>query len=110
MKTLPDFDTLKELAEKDPEALERLREEYVQDVIDSAPPELRRRLQGLQFQIDAQRRIHTTPLSSCMKLSQMMYKSFNELRYLLNEMTDPSYPTPECEEKAPADILEFTPG
>ncbi|MGI1678649.1 MAG: DUF3135 domain-containing protein [Cellvibrionaceae bacterium] len=85
---LPDFDTLKNLAEKDPEALEALRQKHVSSLIESAPAHHQQRLKGLQFQIDAQRKIHTNPLSACIKISQMMHDSFGEMRLLLNSMVD----------------------
>lgn len=110
-KELPDFDTLMELARKDPQGLEKLRQEHVDAVIESAPPATQRRLRGLQFQIDAQRRLHPTPLAACMKVSQMMFDSFTELRYLLNEFSNnPNKREPAQElllEPALADVLEF---
>jgi len=84
---LPDFDTLKQLAEQNPKALEDLRQQFINDLINNASPDLQRRLRGLQFQIDAQRRIHKNPLAACIKLSEMMYDSFSELRYALNDVT-----------------------
>jgi len=81
---LPNFDVLKKMAESDPEGLEQLRQQYVNEIIDTAPEKARRKLRGLQFQIDAQRQIHTTPLAACIKISQMMYESFSELRFMLN--------------------------
>jgi len=85
---LPDFDTLKQLAEHNPEALEILRQQHIDALIESAPENTQHRLRGLQFQIDAQRRIHPTPMAACIKLSQMMHESFSDLRYLLNEFTN----------------------
>lgn len=110
---LPDFDTLKAMAEQDPEGLENLRQQHVNALIDQAPEPMRRRLRGLQFQIDAQRQIHTTPLAACIKLSQMMYESFSELRYLLNDATGqgPSLPHKKLNNlqmSQPAQVLEFS--
>jgi len=85
---LPDFDTLKELAEKNPDALEALRQKHINSLIENAPPQHQQRLKGLQFQIDAQRKIHSTPLAACIKISQMMHDSFHEMRELLNGMAD----------------------
>lgn len=85
---LPDFDTLKDLAEKDPDALESLRQVHVNNLIDNAPARHQQRLKGLQFQIDAQRKIHHNPLSACIKISEMMHESFNEMRYLLNSVSE----------------------
>ncbi len=107
---LPDFDTLKQLAENNPRALEELRQQFVNDLIDNAPADLQRRLRGLQFQIDAQRRIHKTPMAACIKISQMMYDSFSELRYLLNDVTGqgPEMPRREVNIEQPvAQVLDF---
>ncbi len=87
---LPDFDTLKELADKDPEALEALRQKHINSLIENAPQQHQQRLKGLQFQIDAQRKIHNTPLGACIKISQMMHESFHEMRALLNGIADNS--------------------
>lgn len=108
---LPDFDTLKKMAEQNPNALEELRQQFVNDLIDNAPPDLQRRLRGLQFQIDAQRRIHKTPMAACIKLSQMMYDSFSELRYLLNDVTGQGPQLPSSKslnaDQPAAQILDF---
>lgn len=80
---LPDFDTLATLAEQDPEGFEELRQQHIEALIASAPATTRQRLRGLQFQIDAQRRLHSNPLAACIKISQMMHDSFHQLRQLL---------------------------
>ncbi len=84
---LPDFDTMQELAKNNPIELERLRVAAIEDVIGNAPVELQRRLRGLQFQIDAQRVISRSPMASCLKISEMMHKSFVKLRIALNSVT-----------------------
>ena len=82
---LPDFNTLKRLAQDDPAALEALRQEKIRELIQSAPEAYRARLQGLQFQIDAQRRLAKNPVQSCINISRMMHDSFAKLREKLNE-------------------------
>lgn len=109
---LPDFDTLKQMAEENPEGLEALRKRHVDALINNAPQAMQRRLRGLQFQIDAQREIHSTPMAACIKLSQMMYDSFSELRYLLNSATGqgPSIPLSALnndDSDQPAQVLDF---
>ena len=108
---LPDFDTLKELAEQDPKALEDLRQQFVDELIASASPDIQRRLRGIQFQIDAQRRIHKNPMAACIKLSAMMHESFSELRYLLNDVAGqgPESPKPaQADTEQPlAQVLDF---
>ncbi len=82
------FNKLMELANTDPEGLERYRQQQVQMLIDDAPEYLRHRLKGLQFQIDAQRQIHKKPLGLCIKLSQMMHESYNQLHDVLCQFGD----------------------
>ncbi len=88
MSDLPSFDILLKLAKEQPDELERFRQEQVENIINSAPEECQRRLRGLQFQIDAQRKIHAdSPMGACMKINQMMHESFAELRNWLNTIT-----------------------
>ncbi|MGH1469570.1 MAG: DUF3135 domain-containing protein [Cellvibrionaceae bacterium] len=108
---LPDFDTLKDLAERDPEALEALRQQHVDSLIENAPARHQQRLKGLQFQIDAQRKIHSNPLSACIKISEMMHESFHEMRILLNDMVDSNInkkdPSNESPSQNPAQVIQF---
>ncbi len=88
MSSLPDFDTLVDLAQNNPEELERLRRREIAKLIAQAPEHTRRRLEGLQFQIDAKRAIHKdSPMGSCITISKMMHESFAELCVWLNILT-----------------------
>lgn len=82
--------------------LEAFRQREVDRLINHAPPHLHRRLRGLQFQVDARRRIHTSPLGACISISQMMQESLAELHRAL------SGDTPDTEEKS-ADIIALDP-
>ena len=91
---LPSFDTLLALAGDDPQQLEVLRQQLINELISSAPASYQRRLQGLQFTVDMERRKAKTPMAACIRLSQMMHESFHELRQALgateleNDLTD----------------------
>lgn len=85
MKNLPDFEELVRLAEEDPAALEKLRQEAVNALIQNAPEQQRRRLKGLQFQIDMERQKAKNPMDSCVRISRLMHESFSKLRDTLNE-------------------------
>ncbi len=85
MKDLPEFDELMRLAKEDPEALERLRQEAIEDLISNAPEQHQRRLRGLQFQVDMERQKAKNPMDSCIKISRLMHDSFSKLRDTLNE-------------------------
>jgi hypothetical protein len=85
---LPDFDQLVKLAQEDPEALEALRKNLCEALIQQAPESYQRRLRGLQFKIDMERRRAKTPMAACIKLSSLMQDSFYKLRAALNEATN----------------------
>lgn len=108
---LPDFDTLKHMAEQDPEALERLRQNMAEQVINSAPAAFQARLRGIQFQVDSQRRLAKNPMQSCIKISQMMHESFAELREKLNHFAKGSTLMDHLEESenetTSAEIIAF---
>jgi len=106
--TLPDFDVLATMAQNDPEGLEALRQRLCEELITSAPPHMQRRLRGLQFQIDAQRRLARTPLQACLKISEMMHDSFAELRDALNLLAGNELPAPARDRRmTPGRILNF---
>ena len=93
MKTeLPDFDVLVRMAREEPERLEALRKELTQSIIQSAKTEdSRRRLEGLQFQVDMMREKSGTPLAACIRISEMMARSLGELHRSMvapEEVTD----------------------
>jgi len=102
------FDELLELAQSDPQALERYRQQQIDAVIGGAPAYLRTRLEGLQFQIDAQRTLHSSPMGSCVKLTQMMQDSFLQLRGMLSAATDENEPSRGQLPQKNAKILPFT--
>lgn len=83
---IPDFDTLKQMAEQDPTALERLRQEKTTALIESAPEAYQARLRGIQFQVDSQRLLAKNPIQSCMKISQLMHESFTDLKSKLQDL------------------------
>jgi len=102
-KSLPSYEELREMAQKDPEALERLRLEHVRATINSAPEKYRQRLSGLQFQIDGQRRLAKSPMAACLRISKMMHDSLHELKAVIEEEENPQ---PALTEDA-ATVLAF---
>ncbi len=89
-----DFDEWAKLAKENPDAFENKRQQMIQDVIDTSSPKIRRRMQGLQWQIDQIRATSTNPMASCLKISQMMWdKTIGEdgLVDHLQQLTDASY-------------------
>ena len=67
-----DFDSLTAIAKESPSEFERLRQQAIDELIESAPPERQARLRGLQWRIDQERR-NRTPLSACIRISKMMW-------------------------------------
>lgn len=107
---LPDFDVLLGMAKNNPDELEQLRKNLTGQVIDSAPDEIKRRLHGLQFQIDARRHSSKNPMSSCIKISQMMHESFSSLRFMLNNFTEQGDALPALlnqKARANAEVIPF---
>ncbi len=96
-----DFDSMSAIAKDDPVEFERLRKLAIDEVIESAPPERRQRLRGLQWRIDQERR-NRTPLSACLRISKMMCDHLQGPNGLLGLFADEPIATP-----APAKIIPF---
>ena len=81
MKTrLPAFDVLVDMARNDPDGLETLRRSLTDAVIAAASSEnTKRRLQGLQFRVDMERRRAGNPLAATIRISEMMCRSLADL-------------------------------
>lgn len=77
---LPDFDTLKELATTEPARLDAILEQQIDQLMTRASPDQQRRLRGLQFKIDGQRRLAKNNLDSCIRIANMMRESFYVMR------------------------------
>ncbi len=82
---LPSFDDMLHMARHQPEELEKLRQHLCQQVIASAPPKGRAKLEGLQFRIDAQRRLSQSPIGACVRISRMMNAALQDLCDVFND-------------------------
>ncbi len=69
------FEEWSRLADSDPEAFEKQREQIIAQAIATAPSTYRRRLEGLQWQIDIERERSSNPISACVRISKMMFNS-----------------------------------
>lgn len=76
-------DELMELAKNDPEALEAYRLAEIELIIESAPEGRRRRLRGMQFEIDAIKAGSKNPLDD---LQAKMWNKFKELNEALQRL------------------------
>ncbi len=70
-----DFDEWSQLAKTDPAAFEARRLALIETYLHRLPPPGQRRLRGLQFRIDMERRRARTPMAACLRLSAMMWDS-----------------------------------
>src|SRR6187551_300035 len=85
---LPAFEVLVDMARNDPQGLETLRRSLTNAVITAAPNEdARRRLLGLQFRIDMERRRAGSALAAAMRLSELMCHSLAKLHRAIIEPT-----------------------
>ncbi|MCI0652986.1 MAG: DUF3135 domain-containing protein [Methylococcaceae bacterium] len=70
-----DFDYWKQLAKKDPVKFEHDRQDAINDIIETCPVYLRKRLRGLQWRIDLEIRRSKNAMDSCLRLNRMMMDS-----------------------------------
>ncbi|MCB1746548.1 MAG: DUF3135 domain-containing protein [Gammaproteobacteria bacterium] len=68
-----EFDYWAALADNDPAAFEDARRAVISSLIESAPSDSRRRLTGLQWQVDRVRERADNPLKACIDISGMMW-------------------------------------
>ncbi len=84
LRHLPAFDVLADLARNNPAGLEVLRNRLTDEVIRHARSEpARRRLEGIKFRIDMERRRARDPLAACVRISVMMHRSLANLQAVL---------------------------
>ena len=91
---LPGFDTLRYLAEHDPERLELLRRTLTEQLIKRSPEESQRRLRGLQFQINARVSLAPNPIAACIAVSSMMHDALDHLQRAFFDAPEPA-PAPQ---------------
>lgn len=101
-----DFDAWMTLAQSDPDAVEEMREDAIEEIIALAHPDMQPRLRALQWRIDMERSRAVTPLSACIRLSNMMWKLVYDERGLVSTIrelvdSEPGHPLHS------ADIVAF---
>ena len=70
-----EFDHWSSVAREDPARFESMREALLEDMIQQTPEKLRPRIEGLQWRIDQIRNLSSNPMSSCLRISKMMWES-----------------------------------
>jgi hypothetical protein len=81
-----DWETWSTLARSDPAAFEQRRKQAIEALIAAAPEHRRPRLTALQCRIDLERRRSSSPLGACIRMSNLMWERFEELRHALNAL------------------------
>ena len=107
---LPDFDELRKMAQEDPEGLQEIKRRMIEDIIDNAPEEIKRRLRGLQFQADSCIKSSKTPMTACIGMNMMMRKSLNRLNTALQSLIGKGDISEAKPIEMDAEIIEFKKG
>ena len=84
------FEDWLELAKTNPEAFEAKRQEAVEAAISNAPANIQPRLRGLQWRVDRTRDLASSPVSSMMAISNMMWDNYHYLNGLLHHLAKPA--------------------
>ncbi len=84
-----DFEYWSALAKNNPEAFESMRQKCLDELIAQAPVRARRRMEGLQWQIDLVRERSASPMAACLRISQMMWDSVTGENGLLEALESP---------------------
>lgn len=105
-RKLPAFDVLVDMARNDPDRLEKLRQRLTRHVIEGAQTDdKKRRLEGLQFRVDMERRKAGSPLAATIRISEMMCHSLADLH---KSMVTPLVEEVELSQlPAKASVLQF---
>ncbi len=104
------FDEWAKIAKEDPDAFEDMRKKMIQDVIEATSPEVKKRMQGLQWKIDNIRSTSPNPMASCLKISQMMWDNVLGEEGLLENMrklNDPEQISKPKQPKESATIINL---
>jgi hypothetical protein len=96
------FEEWAALASQDPDAFEQRRKDYIETFISTQPSSKQRKLRGLQFKIDMERRRARTPMGACIKLSSMMWDSLLGPEGLMNSLQQLTKPWPHSSSTAAA--------
>jgi hypothetical protein len=83
--SIPDhFDELMELAKNQPDEFERLRQQMIDQLIESMPEERQLNVKRYQWRIDQENRRHQSSMGRCIKLSAMMSARMQEMNRQLD--------------------------
>jgi hypothetical protein len=104
-----DFDEWYRLSQQSPDKFELKRQQLCEQIINHASLNNQRRLRGLQFQINMNRRKSANAMDSCINISTLMWDSFYNLFDELKNLSDyPDKPaSQQCQnsEQRPAPVI-----
>ncbi|MEH6649385.1 MAG: DUF3135 domain-containing protein [Motiliproteus sp.] len=86
MAELPEFETLIELADKDPEAFERFRQQTCQQFIETTSNHHQHRLRAIQNRVEMALDRAANPMAGIISVSTMMHDSFYQLTCKLQQV------------------------
>lgn len=71
-----DFNEWAELSDSDPELFEKRRKEVIDKQIERCEDRNLKRIQGIQWRIEQERRLSTSSMDSCLRVYNMMWDHF----------------------------------
>lgn len=81
-----DFDEWVALFKDSPQAFEKRRLKWSEQTVNKASVANQRRLSGLLFQINMEKRRSKNALTSCIRISELMWAKFNQLNRELQQL------------------------
>ena len=108
-----DFDEWVKLYRHSPQEFEQRQRQWSERIINNSAQSHRRRLSGILFQNNMEKRRANNPLQHCMRISQMMWDKFNRLNSELQALhKDPlsallSREQNQCGQLIGAEVLAF---
>ncbi len=102
-----DFERWAQMARQDPDQFEVMRQQLIQDLIAQAPPHLKLRMEGLQWQVDQIRKQADNPMAACLQISQKMWNNVLGEKGLLTVLREPKAFLDNIREEPGGKILSF---
>jgi len=84
--SLPDFETLKAMAEHGDGELEKLLQAEMENILQGMSQERQRKLLGWQFQMNCQKELSRNPEDYYVRLSNMLCLSYQKILFELEEI------------------------
>lgn len=105
-----DFDEWVELAKEDPAAFEARRDALLREAIDQAPLHFRKKLQGLQFQVDMIRERSAHPMGACVRIGSLMMDSLFAIKWGCSGNAITSQGNPSRSDTGKSNLIAFPSG